>query len=158
MDKLFENIGEKIKALAKVVFVIGILISVIGGLVSSIALGSVMHGFAILVFFGSVVVGVIAAYISSMFLYGFGELISNSKKLVENGNAPQEFNSNTANTNISAEQQTANVSNNTTMSQPATKESEEKEAEPNSNEWKCPKCGKIHQNYVGTCGCGEKKP
>lgn len=25
-------------------------------------------------------------------------------------------------------------------------------------EWKCPKCGKIHQNYVGTCGCGERKP
>ena len=143
--------------LTKAVFVIGILISVIGGLVSSIALGSVMHGFAILVFFGSVVVGVIAAYISSMFLYGFGELISNSKKLVENGNAPQEFNSNTANTNISAEQQTTHVSYNTTLFQTETKESKE-EAEPKNNEWKCPKCGKIHQNYVGSCGCGEKKP
>ena len=21
----------------------------------------------------------------------------------------------------------------------------------------CPKCGKINQNYVGTCGCGENK-
>ncbi len=30
--------------------------------------------------------------------------------------------------------------------------------EPGSNEWKCPKCGTIHQNYVGTCGCGETKP
>lgn len=26
------------------------------------------------------------------------------------------------------------------------------------NEWKCPKCGKINQNYVGTCGCGTNKP
>lgn len=25
-------------------------------------------------------------------------------------------------------------------------------------EWKCPKCGNIHQNYVGSCGCGESKP
>lgn len=25
-------------------------------------------------------------------------------------------------------------------------------------EWICPNCGKIHQNYVGTCGCGEVKP
>ena len=29
---------------------------------------------------------------------------------------------------------------------------------PQNNEWKCPSCGKINQNYVGTCGCGEKKP
>ena len=32
------------------------------------------------------------------------------------------------------------------------------EKEPTENEWKCPKCGKINQNYVGTCGCGEIKP
>lgn len=30
--------------------------------------------------------------------------------------------------------------------------------EENASEWKCPKCGDIHQNYVGTCGCGENKP
>ncbi|MBQ3417552.1 MAG: hypothetical protein IJH32_06940 [Ruminococcus sp.] len=34
----------------------------------------------------------------------------------------------------------------------------EPEVEPGENEWKCPKCGKIHQKYVGTCGCGEPKP
>ena len=34
----------------------------------------------------------------------------------------------------------------------------EPEIEPGENEWKCPKCGKIHQKYVGTCGCGEPKP
>ncbi len=26
------------------------------------------------------------------------------------------------------------------------------------NEWKCPNCGRVNQNYVGTCGCGTKKP
>ena len=26
------------------------------------------------------------------------------------------------------------------------------------NEWKCPNCGKVNQNYVGTCGCGTLKP
>ncbi len=25
------------------------------------------------------------------------------------------------------------------------------------NEWKCPACGRINQDYVGTCGCGQKK-
>ena len=38
------------------------------------------------------------------------------------------------------------------------KEEKEPERVPTENEWKCPKCGKINQNYVGTCGCGEGKP
>lgn len=29
---------------------------------------------------------------------------------------------------------------------------------PQVNEWKSPKCGRINQNYTGTCGCGEPKP
>ena len=41
----------------------------------------------------------------------------------------------------------------------AEKESEPMpEREPEEHEWKCPNCGKINQNYVGTCGCGEPKP
>ena len=32
------------------------------------------------------------------------------------------------------------------------------EREPEEYEWKCPNCGKINQNYVGTCGCGAAKP
>lgn len=23
--------------------------------------------------------------------------------------------------------------------------------------WQCPKCGRVNKNYVGTCGCGERK-
>lgn len=155
MKKMYENIGEKIKALAKILFVVEIFVSVIGGLILSVALRYAMYGFAILLFFGIAVVGVIAAYISSMLLYGFGELISNSKKLVEIG---KEVNSNKTSANISAEQQATPVSYNTTLFQPQTTESEEEKREPNNNEWKCPKCGKINQNYVGTCGCGETKP
>lgn len=31
-------------------------------------------------------------------------------------------------------------------------------ATPSENEWQCSNCGKIHNKYVGTCGCGERKP
>lgn len=31
-------------------------------------------------------------------------------------------------------------------------------ATSSEGEWKCPSCGRINQNYVGTCGCGEVKP
>lgn len=32
-----------------------------------------------------------------------------------------------------------------------------KVAQPESDEWKCPSCGRINKNYVGTCGCGQRK-
>lgn len=41
------------------------------------------------------------------------------------------------------------------------KKSEDSQApkgQPAADEWKCPKCDKVNQNYVGTCGCGEIKP
>lgn len=111
MKKMYENIGEKIKALAKILFIIEIFVTVIGGIILSITFINVLYlrGFSVffcfvIVFVGTVVIGVPVAYISSMFFYGFGELISNSKKLVEIGNAPQEVNSNKTSTNISAEQ------------------------------------------------------
>ena len=27
-----------------------------------------------------------------------------------------------------------------------------------SNKWRCPSCGRLNANYVGTCGCGTSKP
>lgn len=27
-----------------------------------------------------------------------------------------------------------------------------------SNKWRCPSCGRLNANYVGTCGCGASKP
>ena len=34
----------------------------------------------------------------------------------------------------------------------------ESKKKPSKGEWKCPNCGKINQNYVGSCGCGTPKP
>lgn len=33
-----------------------------------------------------------------------------------------------------------------------------KPAAPGKDEWVCSQCGKVNQNYVGTCGCGKEKP
>ena len=80
MDKLFENIGEKIKALAKAVFVIGILISVIGGLVSvpiiavptSIGYGANFSGLsALLAMLNSCASGIAVVNIDNGFGAGF---------------------------------------------------------------------------------------
>ncbi len=41
---------------------------------------------------------------------------------------------------------------------PSTRSGSRYVANPGSGEWICPECGKTNQGYVGTCGCGGKKP
>lgn len=91
---MFKNVGKKIKKLAKVVFIVGIIVFTIVNLFVSIIIGKIIYapaGFVVLLIFGIAIAGVILTYISSLFIYGFGELIDNSQKLAKtNGNAQDE--------------------------------------------------------------------
>ncbi len=64
---MFDNIGGKIKGLAKVLFWIEAISAVIAGLVTV----EVTEGFSLLF----ALAGILVAWISSWFLYGFGEII-----------------------------------------------------------------------------------
>ena len=79
---MFDKIGEKIKTLAKVVCVIGIVASVVYGIVSvkidGFNIGSVSRGLLI------AVAGSLISWISLFFIYGFGQLISNSDVIARN--------------------------------------------------------------------------
>lgn len=76
---MFDNIGGKIKALAQVVCWIGIVCSVIYGIVlMTTDEDLVMAGFIVLV------MGSVLAWVSSFALYGFGQLIENTDKIVLN--------------------------------------------------------------------------
>lgn len=70
---MFENIGGKIKILAKVICWIGIIASVI----SAIALWVVNSRYnpTIALGFGVLIGGCLASWIGSFFAYGFGELV-----------------------------------------------------------------------------------
>ena len=72
---MFDNIGSKIKSLAKICTWVGIIFSFLAGFLM----------FATNAFVGilTIVVGSIAAWVGSFLLYGFGQLIENSDKLVE---------------------------------------------------------------------------
>ena len=74
---MFNNIGGKIKGLAKVLFWATCVISVIMGLVM-IATEHLIIGLPLLI------AGPVGAWISSWFLYGFGEIISTLKAIEEN--------------------------------------------------------------------------
>ena len=73
---MFDNIGSKIKSLASVIAWIGIIVSVLSGIVLCITQGFVV---------GILVAGLgsLSAWIGSFMQYGFGQLIENSDYLVK---------------------------------------------------------------------------
>ena len=83
---MFDNIGEKIKALAKVSCWIGIIIFVIlGFFIASIDEEFVILGIII------IVVGALICWISSFTLYGFGEIIEQLQFSNRNMNVLYQF-------------------------------------------------------------------
>lgn len=76
---MFENVGGKIKFIATAVAWIGIISSVIGGMILLTSKDTILFGFLI------ITVGSIASWLSALTLYGFGQLIQNSDILVNQG-------------------------------------------------------------------------
>ena len=70
---MYENIGKKIKGLAKATFVVAAIAAVVTG-ISLMASDEDLMLYGLLV----MVVGPIVAWVSSWLLYGFGQLIENS--------------------------------------------------------------------------------
>ena len=126
---MFEDIGKKLKDLAKVLFVLGCIASVIG----AIALWGQNNEYTptILPGIGVLVGGLVCAWISSAFVYGFGELIDRAgsidRKLGGTGSAMSIL--------------TEEARDRKTISEGG---------------WKCA-CGRINQSYVSTCACGKNK-
>ena len=70
---MYDNIGGKIKGLAKTSFIVATIAAVITG-IALIATDEDLIGYGLLV----MVVGPIVAWFSSWLLYGFGQLVENS--------------------------------------------------------------------------------
>lgn len=73
---MFENIGSKIKTLAKVICWVGIIISVVVGIILLASDSDV--GLIVMI------VGSFVSWIGSFFTYGFGELIEKATEIAEN--------------------------------------------------------------------------
>ncbi len=69
MKKMFEDVGKKLKGLAKVMFVISEVASAIGAIAMWSTEEVFIYGLLILV------IGSLSAIISAWFIYGFGEII-----------------------------------------------------------------------------------
>lgn len=82
---MFNNIGEKIKKLAIVATVLGMIASLIAAIIIWAGNMGVLYGIFVLV------VGVVFSWISSFVLYGFGEVIvklNEIEKDIQNLKAP----------------------------------------------------------------------
>ena len=92
---MYDDIGEKIKGLAKVMFIVGAIAAVIGGLV---LLVDKFLAIGLLTLF----LGPVVAWVYSWLLYGFGELIDNACIIAANTRASKKAstNLNTANNAI----------------------------------------------------------
>lgn len=87
---MYNNIGRKIKALAKVLAWIGIIASIVFGIAVTVEESDVAYlGFLIMP------LGALVSWASSFTLYGFGELVENSAILV--GKATEQSPANTNN-------------------------------------------------------------
>ena len=82
---MFDNIGGKIKGLAVVSTVIGFAASVITGMIITFSYGD-FEGFMLGV--GVMFAGFLFFWISSLTLYGLGQLIENTTKSVRRGENP----------------------------------------------------------------------
>ena len=86
---MFNNIGGQIKVIARVLFWLGILGSFGLAFYFLYVFGNAMNVFggdgsiAIVIFVAIAFIGVLTSWISTTFLYGFGQLVENSDKLVE---------------------------------------------------------------------------
>lgn len=84
---MYENIGGKIKTLAKVICWIGIIACVVGGIVlCCIGADDSYYGGWILVLSGValMLLGPFFSWVGSFMLYGYGDLISRVQRIEEN--------------------------------------------------------------------------
>lgn len=99
---MFRNIGRKIKSLAKVLCWIGIIVfTIVGILTIIIAVQDPYYGYNYIfgysttagVVFGIliIVLGSLLSWVGSFVLYGFGELVENSKHIADSMRRPNVY-------------------------------------------------------------------
>ncbi|MDD4011093.1 MAG: hypothetical protein PHI83_03010 [Sphaerochaetaceae bacterium] len=86
---MYNNIGKKIKAVAKAVCILGIIASMIAGLGYGILEGRSMAEIA-LIPLAAIIVGSLVSWVSSFMLYGFGELVDKTSEIADSLRKPRE--------------------------------------------------------------------
>ena len=145
---MFDNIGSKIKGLASAVTWAGIILSIISGIAMIASSEGLLAFPAILV----IAVGSLISWLSSLTLYGFGQLIENSDIIAneyrkKNG-VPSTTHTTTTNTKDAEPSETPAQNDTTNGGVVPVKIREGK--------YECPKCGCRVKMGEETCICHSK--
>lgn len=128
---MFDNVGEKIKGMARFVFIAGIVASAIGAIVlwanNNSYTPTVLSGILVLVS------GTISSWITAILVYGFGELIESTQDI----------------------RRTLKGTEKDSAMSLLTEEARERKTLKDGG-WKCT-CGRTNESYVSTCACGKNK-
>lgn len=146
---MFDNIGEKIKGLAKLCFGLCLFLGIVLGIVAGIA----AKGFAgFLLFLVISVVSGVVGYLSVMILYAFGDLVANTEHIrryvfkISNGEIVNE--------RVSVGQVTYPVRTNSGKSNLESVAN----SMNNEGEWRCSNCDLKNAKDAKFCrGCGKVK-
>lgn len=167
---MFTNPGGKIKSYAKVIFWIGVVLSVIVGVITigtSFVTAAYGYGNSAGTIFGGIIegiiicaIGILISWISVLTLYGFGVMVENSDELVRlNGGIPS-GNKKAAKIEVPKHMQERYQAPVPQPAQPVISEQpaeEVKPAEPVSSTKTCPNCGETVSEEAHFCkNCGTK--
>ena len=144
---MFDDIGGKIKALAKVTCGLGIAASIIG----AFALWAQNSSYNPTMFAGVLVLvlGSLASWIGSFFTYGFGQLIENTNTIHLDNLKIQELLKKPKEENASS----------TTVTHPMRRsQSQSTESLLSNDEWECAFCGMRNAKRTNSCiNCGWRR-
>ncbi len=138
-ENMFENIGGKIKTLAKVLCWVGIIFSVLVAIILFIEANEGSYrteGLYIRLGCIFLIIGPLVSWINSFFMYGFGELIERTTEVSLNTRYLRQAASNTKDTSLNR-----NIRSST----------------EDMHKWRCEKCGSfINKTPCPNCGYEEK--
>ena len=123
--KMFENVGEKIRNYAKGLFIVQVVMYIIGGIV----MVAVSDGEAGLIIAGLVMLllGWVIAWLNSVFIYGFGELIVKTTEIERNTRGIQKQSNETIIDSVTEKEET----------------NEEEVPKKIEHRWRCSDCGNL---------------
>lgn len=162
-DYLLEDVGRKLKAVARflvyLAIVVGVILILIGFVkfikdVDCFEFATVLGGayysslersgnssFAGLMMMIFGIAGTIASFLSSMLMYGFGELVEKATA------------SSSRSIGGKYSEKAASI---VTPQNDSIEDLIDSTRQPPAGEWKC-SCGKIHPKYVSSCTCGKSR-
>lgn len=173
---IFERIGRKNKTAAMLILVVGILASVIISIILFVKAGEVkdysyydftsttskLSGTLTVCGFVVLIGGSISSVLYAFLFYGIGTIVdavvNTESSNLNTGNLIKENIESIETTGWECEKCGSHNNGLYCMNCGTKKPDAQPLNKKEENIWYCPDCGSKHQNYVGTCGCGRRKP